>query len=88
MQWNVTFFALQTGDPLRKGLAPDEPYMLAQGPLGENALLYLVVPPSLMGTAHALQPLARIAVTARVRDGRSEPVGIPILDVQTIRRLK
>ncbi len=83
--WNVEFLALQTADPLRHGLADEEPYMLARGPDTENALLYLVIPPSLMGTARALQPLAKITVTARVRDGRSEPVGIPILDLQTIR---
>lgn len=88
VQWTVSFLAMQTADPLRHGLAVDEPYMLAQGPAGENALLYLVVPPSLMEEARALQPLARIAVTARVREGRSEPVGIPILDLQTIRRIK
>ncbi len=86
--WTVEFLALQTADPLRHGLADEEPYILARGPNSENALLYLVVPPSLMGTARALQPLAKITVTARVRDGRSEPVGIPILDLQTIRRIR
>ena len=86
--WNVEFLALQTADPLRHGLADGEPYILARGPNSENALLYLVVPPSLMGTARALQPLATITVTARVRDGRSDPVGIPILDIQTIRRTR
>jgi len=86
VMWSVEFLALQTADPLRHGLAEEEPYILARGPNAENALLYLVVPPSLMGTARALQPLAKITVTARVRDGRSEPVGIPILDIQTIRR--
>lgn len=86
--WNVEFLALQTADPLRQGLADEEPYILARGPNSENALLYLVVPPSLMGTARALQPLARITVTARVRDGRSDPVGIPILDIQTLRRIR
>jgi hypothetical protein len=86
--WNVEFLALQTADPLRHGLADGEPYILARGPNSENALLYLVVPPSLIGTARALQPLATITVTARVRDGRSDPVGIPILDIQTIRRIR
>jgi hypothetical protein len=86
--WSVEFLALQSADPLRHGLADDEPYLLARGPNSENALLYLVVPPSLMGTARALQPLSKLSVTARVRDGRSDPVGIPILDLQTIRRIK
>ncbi|MEO9114861.1 MAG: hypothetical protein ABI311_01730 [Gemmatimonadaceae bacterium] len=84
--WNVQFLALQMADPLRHGLEDGEPYILAKGPDMENALSYLVVPPSLLGTARALQPLERITVTARVRDGKSDPVGIPILDIQTIRR--
>lgn len=84
--WNVQFLALQTADPLRHGLEDGEPYILAKGPNLENALSYLVVPPSLLGTARALQPLQWITVTARVRDGKSDPVGIPILDIQTIRR--
>jgi len=88
VQWTVQFIALQTADPLRRGLATDEPYVLARGPGRENALLYLVVPPSLLGTARALTPLDNVAVTARVRDGRSEPVGVPILDIQAIRRLQ
>lgn len=86
--WNVQFLALQTADPLRHGLEDGEPYILAKGPNMENALSYLVVPPSLLGTARALQPLERITVTARVRDGKSDPVGIPILDIQTIRRTR
>lgn len=88
VQWTVQFIALQTADPLRRGLATDEPYLLAKGPAHENALLYLVVPPSLLGTARALTPLDGIAITARVRDGRSDPVGVPILDLQAIRRLQ
>jgi len=88
VQWNVEFLAMQTADPLRQGLAENEPYMLVRGPGSENAILYLVVPPSLMSTARALQALSKIAVTARVRIGRSEPAGIPILDVQSIQRLK
>lgn len=88
VQWTVQFIALQTADPLRRGLATDEPYLLARGPAKENALLYLVVPPSLLGTARALSPLDGIAITARVRDGRSDPVGVPILDLQAIRRLQ
>jgi hypothetical protein len=88
VMWTVQFLALETADPLRQGMADGEPYMLARGPKTENALLYLVLPPSLIGTARALQPLEKISVTARVRDGRSEPIGIPILDIQTIRRIR
>jgi hypothetical protein len=48
VQWTVEFLALQSADPLRHGLADDEPYILARGPGSENAILYLVIPPSLM----------------------------------------
>lgn len=86
VRWTVQVIKLQRADPLRKGLAVDEPYLLARGPADENALLYLAVPPSLLETARSLSPLDEVLVTARVRVGRSEPVGVPILDLQTLVR--
>jgi hypothetical protein len=84
VQWEVEVLSLQTADPLRRELARDEPYLLAKGPGTENALLYLAVPPSLLAQAKALPPLTRVLITARVRAGHSEPVGIPILDIKSI----
>jgi hypothetical protein len=84
VRWEVQKIALQTADPLRKGLAPDEPYLLARGPGEEHSLLYLALPPSLVDQARRIEPLARIVVTARVRAGRSEPSGVPLLDVMSI----
>jgi len=81
LRWRVQKIAVQTADPLHKGLAPDEPYILARGPGDENSLLYLALPPSLVEQAKRIDPLAWIIVTARVRDGRSEPSGVPLLDV-------
>jgi hypothetical protein len=81
VRWEVQVLALQFADQLRRDLAKDEPYFLAKGPGSEDALLYLAVPPSLLAEAHATPPLTRILVTARVRTGRSQPVGIPILDI-------
>jgi SH3-like domain-containing protein len=86
VRWEVEMLAFQIADPLRKGLVPDEPYLLARGPGEENALLYLALPPSLVAIAKSLPALAPITVTARVRTGRSEPVGVPILDIQTLVR--
>lgn len=86
VRWDVTVYALQRGDPLRRDLAPNEPYMLARGPGEENSLLYLAVPPSLVHVARGLPAMAEITVTARIRNGRSEPVGVPLLDVQSITR--
>jgi hypothetical protein len=86
VRWVVQVIAFQTADPLRKGLAVDEPYLLARGPGAENALLYLALPAAMVESAKALAPLSSIVVIARVRVGRSEPSGVPILDVQRIIR--
>ncbi|HEX5436077.1 MAG TPA: hypothetical protein VFW98_02885 [Gemmatimonadaceae bacterium] len=84
VRWHVQVIALQTADPLRRDMAPNEPYLLARGPEHEDALLYLALPPSLLGTARTLEPLSWVTVVARVRVGRSDPAGVPILDVQRI----
>jgi hypothetical protein len=86
VQWEVEAISLQTADALRTGLQPGEQYLLALGPGAEKTLVYLAVPESLLPTARNLRPLASITVTARVRNGRSEPAGVPILDLQSISR--
>ena len=84
VQWDVEVMSLQIADPLRVELARDEPYLLARGPGEENALLYLTVPATMLADARALPPLAKIHITARIRSGRSEPAGTPILDLLSI----
>ena len=84
VQWEVEVMSLQIADPLRVELGRDEPYLLARGPGEENAIVYLAVPGSLLTEARALGPLAKVRITARVRSGRSEPAGTPILDLLSI----
>jgi len=84
VRWSVQILAKQKADILRRDLGPDETYLLARGPYEENALLYLVVPPSLMVIAKSMPELSQAMITARVRTGRSELVGVPILDLLTI----
>jgi hypothetical protein len=88
VRWDIEVLAMATADPLRKGLNPDEPYLLARGPGSESALLYVAIPPSLVATAHSLASLAPVPVAlgATVRLGRSDPVGVPILDAQSLTR--
>lgn len=86
VRWEVQVLALQYADPLRRDLARDEPYFLAKGPGAEDQLLYLAIPPSLLAEARSTQALTRLLVTARVRTGRSQPVGIPILDILSFAR--
>lgn len=84
VRWSVQILAKQKADALRRDLAPDETYLLARGPYEENALLYLVVPPSLLVIVKSMPELSQAMITARVRTGRSELVGVPILDLLTI----
>ncbi len=86
VRWEVQILSLQIADPLRRELAKDEPYFLARGPGSENAILYLAVPPSLLAEAKTIPALTSLIVTARVRTGRSEPAGTPILDLTSIVR--
>jgi hypothetical protein len=77
---------IQRADVLRRELAENEPYLIARGPEQESALLYLAIPPSLLDAAGAIAPLTNVVITARVRSGRSAPVGVPILDLISIVR--
>jgi Bacterial SH3 domain len=81
VRWSVTTLAFQTADPLHHDMRPDEPYLLARGPGKENALLYLALPAALVARAKALSPMTPLVITARIRTGRSDPAGVPILDV-------
>lgn len=86
VHWDVQVLAHQVADPLRKGLSNGEPYLLAQGPGRENALLYLAIPTNLAATAREIPDMTTVTITARVRVGKSEPVGVPVLDLLTIVR--
>jgi len=77
---------LQSADALRTGLSIGEPYLLALGPGVEKTLVYLAVPPGLLPTARNLPAMTQVVIVARVRNGRSEPAGVPILDLQSITR--
>ena len=84
VRWKVEVLALQRADALRRDLSEGEPYLLARGPVGENAMLYLALPPALVNDARAITPLTVVQITARVRNGRSAPTNVPILDIETI----
>lgn len=87
VRWNVQVLSpIQRADPLRRELAENEPYLIARGPDMESALLYLAIPPSLLEAVGSIPPLTPAVITARVRTGRSSPVGVPILDLVSIVR--
>lgn len=84
VRWRVQVVGLQTADPLRRDLRPDEPFLLAMGPAGEDAILYIAVPPGMLAEARAIPPLTSVLLTARVRTGRSAPTGAPVLDLVSL----
>lgn len=84
VRWSVEVLAYRIADALRPDLTPGEPYLLARGAGDENELVYLAVPRALVAAAQALAPMTRAIVTARVRTARSDPAGVPILDLLTL----
>ena len=86
VRWEVEFISIQKADALRRDLRLGEPYILARGPGAESGLLYVAVPQALLGEMERLQPLDVLTVTARIRVGRSEPAGVPVLDLITAAR--
>ncbi len=86
VKWDVQAVALQTADALRTGFQPGEQYLLALGPGSEKTIVYLAVPQSLLATARSLPSMSDVTVIARVRNGRSEPAGVPILDLESLTR--
>jgi hypothetical protein len=88
VRWDVQVLALAHADVLHKDLTPDEPYLLARGPGNENAMLYIAVPPALVQTATSLTAFAPVtaSIVATVRNGKSAPLGVPILDAQSLTR--
>jgi hypothetical protein len=86
VRWTVQFIAVQRADQLRRDLRVGEPYILARGPGDESGLLYFAIPPSLLADVERFEPLQPLTVTAKVRVGRSEPVGIPVLDLLSASR--
>jgi hypothetical protein len=81
VRWEVQVIGMQLADPLRRDMAVDEPFLLTMGPAGENATIYVTVPQGLITESRAIAPLTNIILTARVRTGRSNPTGAPILEL-------
>jgi hypothetical protein len=88
VKWEVQAISVQKADPLRRSMNPDEPYLLALGPGEERAVLYVALTKALEDQVRALPQLTTILITARVRDGRSAPVGAPLLYLFSFTRVQ
>lgn len=87
VRWRVQVVGLQTADPLRRDMRPNEPFLLVIGPAGEDATVYVTVPQELIEEARALPKMSDVILTARVRTGRSNPTGAPILELVSLAKI-
>lgn len=81
VQWTVQYIALQTADELRREIPPGRRYMLTRGPLPEAGFVYVLVTPDHEPEIEQLQPLAEIVMIGRVRAGRSQYLGNPVVEL-------
>ena len=81
VRWQVQVVGLQAADPLRRDMRPNEPFLLVIGPAGEDATVYVTVSQEFIERARAIPKMSTVILTARVRTGRSNPTGAPILEL-------
>ncbi|HET6342658.1 MAG TPA: hypothetical protein VFG78_10810 [Gemmatimonadota bacterium] len=80
VQWTLEHVALQKAEAWRTDFEGEEWYGLARVP--DRAIyVYLVVPPALLDEFRGFSPFETIRVEGRVRTGRSELTGNPIVEV-------
>lgn len=79
LRWRVNFIAVQRADELRPEIPSGLRYVLARGPLPENGFVYLVVNDEQLRALEQLPALTELEIVGRVRVGRSQYVGNPIL---------
>lgn len=81
VQWGVQYLALQTADELRREIPQGQRYMLARGPLPEAGFIYVILSPSWLTRIEQLQPLAGLVIIARIKTGRSQYLGNPVVEL-------
>ena len=81
LQWRLQFIALQTSDGLRRELPEGRRYMLARGPLPEAGFVYVLLSAAQARDIEALSPLAQLVALVRVRVGRDQYLGNPVVDL-------
>jgi len=81
LQWDLQYISLQTGDDIRRDIPAGQPYMLARGPLPETGFVYVLLNAQQRARVAGLQPLTTVTIIGRVRTGRSQYLGNPVLDL-------
>lgn len=81
VQWTVQYISIQQADELRKDIPAGRKYILARGPLPEAGFVYIVVTDEQIAELEKLPPLTSVELVGRIRVGRSQFLGNPILDL-------
>lgn len=80
IQWTLEHVALQRAEAWRAEFEAGEWYSLARVP-DRTAYVYLVVPLGMLNEFRGLSPFETIRVEGRIRTGRSELTGNPVVEV-------
>ncbi len=86
VRWRVQFISLRRAERARSDFAEGEPFIHARGAAGDAGFVYLAVPEELLPIAESLQPLEYVTVVGRVRKGRSQLLGSPVIDLTDIEK--
>jgi SH3-like domain-containing protein len=79
VQWVVQLIAIQSADELRREIPVGQRYLLTRGPLPESGFVYVIPTPEQLAQIERLPPLAELTIVGRVRSGRSQYLGNPVL---------
>ncbi len=84
IRWRVQFISLRRAERARSDFEEGEPFIHARGAAGDAGFVYLAVPDELLPIAESLEPLEYVTVVGRVRTGRSQLLGSPVVDLTDI----
>jgi len=87
LQWDLQFISLERAEAIRTDFYATEPFLLTRMGEGDQAFVYVAIPPERLGEAQGLNPLEHIRVLGRVRTGSSRLTGSPILELLSFERI-
>ncbi len=87
LQWDLQFISLERAEEIRTDFYATEPFLLTRMTDGDQAFVYVAVPPERLAEAQRLNTLERIRVLGRVRTGSARLTGSPILELLSVERI-
>jgi hypothetical protein len=85
VELRLQFIALDRAEKIRTDFYEGEPFILARAVAGAAGFVYIAVPEELTEQVRRTPPLSRMRVLARVRTGRSQLTGAPVLELVELR---